>query len=37
MGAGRTDELRKDAVQIALTNGLSRKQNADDLGVGIRR
>ena len=33
MGTGRTDEFRKDAVRIALTSGLSRRQVADDLGV----
>ena len=31
MGTARTDEFRKDAVRIALTSGLSRKQIADDL------
>ena len=35
MGTGRTDEFRKDAVRIALTSGLSRRQIADDLGVGM--
>ena len=35
MGRGRTDEFRKDAVRIALTSGLTRKQVADDLGVGM--
>ena len=35
MGIGRTDEFRKDAVRIALTSGLSRRQVADDLGVGL--
>ena len=35
MGTGRTDEFRKDAVRIALTSGLSRRQVADDLGVGF--
>jgi len=35
MGTGRTDAFRKDAVRIALTSGLSRKQIADDLGVGM--
>ena len=35
MGAGRTDEFRKDAVRIALTSGLTRKQIADDLGAGM--
>jgi len=29
-----TEEFRKEAVQIALTSGLSRKQVAEDLGVG---
>ena len=35
MGRARTDEFNKDAVRIALTNGLTRKQFADDLGVGM--
>ena len=35
MGAGRTDESRKDAVRIVLTGGLSRRQVADDVGVGM--
>ena len=35
MSTIRTDEFRKDAVRIALTRGLSRKQIADDLGVGM--
>ncbi len=35
MGRTRTDEFRKDAVRIALTSGLTRKQVADDLGVGM--
>ncbi|MDP3263922.1 MAG: transposase [Tabrizicola sp.] len=35
MGTGRTAEFRKDAVRIALTSGLSRRQVADDLGVGL--
>ncbi len=35
MGTGRTDEFRKAAVRIALTSGLSRRQVADDLGVGF--
>ena len=29
MSTGRTDELRKEAVQIALTSGLSRRQVAE--------
>ncbi|CUH54117.1 hypothetical protein [Shimia marina] len=33
MGLKRTDEFRQDAVRIALTSGLTRKQVADDLGV----
>ena len=35
MGLKRAVELSKDAVRIALTSGLSRKQIADDLGVGM--
>ena len=35
MGTGGTDEFRKDAVRIALTSVLSRRQIADDLGVGV--
>ena len=35
MGTVRTDEFRKEAVRSALTSGLSRKQVADDLGVGM--
>ena len=31
----RTDELCKDAVRIPLTSGITRKQVADDLGVGM--
>ena len=33
MGLKRTDEFCKDAVRIALTSGLTRKQVADDLGL----
>ncbi len=33
----RTDEFRQDAVRIALTSGLSRRQVAEDLGVGLLR
>ena len=32
MGTGRTDEFRKDAVRIALTSGLSRRQVSDNWG-----
>ena len=35
MGLKRTDKFRRDAVRIALTSGLTRKQVADDLGVGM--
>lgn len=35
MGTIRTDEFRRDAVRIALTSGLSRRQIADDLRVGL--
>ena len=35
MGTGRTDEFRKGAVWIALTSGLSRRQVAYALGVGL--
>ena len=35
MGLKRTDEFRQDAVRIALTSGLTRRQVADDLGVGM--
>jgi hypothetical protein len=30
MGLKRTDEFQQDAVRIALTSGLTRKQVADD-------
>ena len=33
MGPKRSDEFRQDAVHIAPTSGLTRKQVADDLGV----
>ena len=35
MGLKRTDEFRQDAVRIALTSGLTRKQIASDLGFGM--
>ena len=35
MGLKRSDKFRQDAVRIALTSGLTRKQAADDLGVGM--
>ena len=37
MGQSRTDDFRKDAVRIALTSGLTRKQIASDLGVGMSK
>ena len=33
MGTGRTAEFGKEALRIALTSRLSRRQVADDLGV----
>jgi len=35
VGLKRTDEFRPNAVRIALTSGLTRKQVVDDLGVGM--
>ena len=35
MGPKRTEDFHQDAVRIALTSGLTRKQVADDLGVGM--
>jgi transposase len=35
MGLKRKVEFRQDAVRIALSSGLTRKQVADDLGVGM--
>ena len=35
MGRTRTDEFRRDAVRIALTSGLTRKQVSSDLGIGM--
>ena len=37
MGLKQTEEFRQDAVRIGLTSGLTRKQVADDLGVGMSR
>ena len=34
MGLKRTDEFRNDAVRIALTSELTRRQVAYDLSVG---
>ena len=35
MGLKRRDEFREDAVRIVLTSGLTRRQVAGDLGVGM--
>ena len=35
MGRRRTDEIRADAVRVALTSGLTCEQVASDLGVGF--
>ncbi len=35
MARGHTDEFKREAVRIALTSGLTRKQVASDLGVGF--
>ena len=35
MGLKRTDEFRADAARIALTSGLTRRQVASDLGIGL--
>ncbi len=35
MGLKRKDKFRKDAVRIALTSGVTRRQVADDLGVDM--
>ena len=35
MGRKQSDEFRRDAVRIALTSGLTRKQVDDDLGIGM--
>lgn len=35
MGLKRTEEFRADAVRIALTSGLTRRQVASDFDVGL--
>ncbi len=35
MARGHTEEFKREAVRIALTSGLTRKQVASDLGVGF--
>jgi transposase len=35
MGTKRTAEFRHEAVRVALTSGLTRKQVASDFGIGF--
>ena len=35
MAHRHTEEFRREAVRMALTSGLTRKQVASDLGVGV--
>ncbi len=35
MAATHGDEFKREAVRIALTSGLTRRQVASDLGVGL--
>jgi transposase len=35
MAAIHSDEFQRDAVRIALTSGLTRRQVASDLGIGL--
>ena len=35
MAVSHTDDFRREAVRIALTSGLTRRQVASDLGVGL--
>ena len=35
MGPKQTDNFRQDAVRIALMNGLTHRQVADEVGVGV--
>ena len=37
MTARHSDEFKRDAVRIALTSGLTRRQVASDRGIGLRR
>jgi transposase len=36
MAQRHSEDFKHEAVRIALTSGLSRKQVASDLGVGFR-
>lgn len=35
MARKHSDEFKRDAVRIALTSGLTRRQVASDLGIGL--
>ena len=35
MAHGHSEEFKRDAVRIALTSGLTRRQVASDLGMGV--
>jgi len=35
MALGHSEEFKRDAVRIALTSGLTRRQASTDLGVGM--
>ena len=35
MALGHSEEFKRDAVRIALTSGLTRRQTSTDLGVGM--
>ena len=35
MGRSKSEEFRQEAVRIALTSGLTRRQVATDLGIGM--
>ena len=35
MATTRSEEFKRDAVRIALTSGLTRRQVASDLGIGL--
>ena len=35
MAAIHSDAFKRDAVRIALTSGLTRRQDASDLGIGL--
>jgi len=35
MASAHSEEFKRDAVRIALTSGLTRRQASSDLGVGM--